>query len=303
MFSLRFTVAFTAERFIVVAYPLKRTQYKSQIRARYAIGILNGIALLLNSSSLWTSGLERSSSERITKRCVTLAPWLNFTRKISLIDFFLTFIIPFVTIVILNTLIIIKSGQYDRLLERNCTRQSPYLLQNVLGHRIRRLKYHRRITRMLLTVSTVFLVLNTPLHLLRVYYFFFSNEQQLGENNSIESIIEILTFNLFYTNFSINFLLYSLCGKNFRSSLMNLIRHMGRSQPNVASSTHISENMILQFYQRSNIAPRYSKRELSSIVSTGHFNANMYASVPSTRRNSLKSELIPQKRIDATLLN
>ena len=279
-------MAFTTERFVVVAYPLKRSQYNCSTRARYAIVLLTFLALILYSPSLWTSGIETAKSGRSTSppyetRCVTLRHWLKFTRQMNIIDFFLTFIIPFLTIVTLNTLIIFKSGQYDRLLERNYVQPSTYILHNLLEHRLRRSKYHRRITKMLLIISTTFLLLNTPMHLLKVYYFFFSNDDHYDEKSSYESIIEMLTFYLFYTNFSINFFLYSLCGKNFRLCLMELIQHFGRSKPTnrfltngfiIGEHAAIGEQAILNSYKhisRPHHLRKCSKQENSSTVSSG----------------------------------
>ncbi|CAF2712101.1 unnamed protein product [Rotaria sp. Silwood2] len=285
------TVAFTTERFVVVAYPLKRSQYNSSTRARYALILLTFLAILLYSPSLWTSGIETAKSERSAlppyeTRCVTLRQWLKFTRQMNIIDFFLTFIIPFLTIVTLNTLIILKSGQYDRLLERNYIQPSTYILHNLLEHRLRRSKYHRRITKMLLIISTTFLLLNTPMHLLKVYYFFFSNDDTYDEKSSYESTIEMLTFYLFYTNFSINFFLYSLCGKNFRLCLMDLIKHFGQSKQTnnlltngliIAGNTAIGESPVGRYFRhtpRTHHQRKLSKQDNSSTISSGGYKAN-----------------------------
>jgi hypothetical protein len=200
----------------------------------------------------------------------------------NIIDFFLTFIIPFLTILTLNTLIIVKSGHYDRLLERHYIQPSTYILHNLLEHRLRRSKYHRRITKMLLIISTTFLLLNTPMHLLKIYYFFFSNDETLDEKSPIESIIEMFTFYLFYTNFSINFFLYSLCGKNFRASLMDLIKRIGKTNQSSSFFSNVGDNPLVQYYQRShythNRLSRFSKRELSSTLSSGGINGNAFMS-------------------------
>lgn len=285
LWNFRFTVAFTTERFVVVAYPLKRSQYNSSTRSRYVIILLTLLALVLYSPSLWTSGIEHAPSGRSTlppyeNRCVTLRRWVKFTRQMNIIDFFLTFVIPFLTIVTFNTLIIWKSGQYDRLLERHYVQPSTYILHNLLEHRLRRSKYHRRITKMLLIISTTFLLLNTPMHLMKVYYFFFSNDDTSDDKSSYESMIEMLTFYLFYTNFSINFFLYSLCGKNFRACLTELIRHFGRAKQRssllangliVGGNMAVPEHPVMQYYQhvqRTNHLREISKRELSSTLSS-----------------------------------
>jgi len=240
----------------------------------------------------------------------------------NIIDFFLTFIIPFLTIVTFNTLIILKSGQYDRLLERNYVQPSTYILHNLLEHRLRRSKYHRRITKMLLIISTTFLLLNTPMHLLKVYYFFFSNDDTYDDKSSYESIIEMLTFYLFYTNFSINFFLYSLCGKNFRLCLMDLIKHFGKSKPtNSFLSNGLiiagnAENPVIQYYKHPQCPHhlrKFSKHD-SSTVSSGGIRGNPILSTfhvaatgtsqqtihrssssSSSKKNSLKIELLTNR--------
>ena len=315
-------MAFTTERFVVVAYPLKRSQYNSPRRARYMIFLLALLAILLYSSSLWTSGIETTGSDpsgspSYETRCVTLRQWVKFTRQMNVIDFFLTFIIPFFTIVTLNSLIIFKSGQYDRLLERNHIQPSTYIHHNLLEHRLRRFKYHRRITKMLLIISTTFLLLNTPMHLIKIYYFFFTKDATSDEKNPTESIVEMLTFYLFYTNFSINFFLYSLCGKNFRVCLMELIKHVGRTKKTNSYLSNVGENPLVHYYQpahhRHDLA-RFSKRELSSTLSSGGLHAHAFistsnmattlatalsqhtlhpsSSASSFKRNSLKIELL-----------
>lgn len=253
--------------------------------------MLTVLALLLYSPSLWTSGIEITKSERSTSpahdtRCVTLRHWVRFTRQMNIIDFFLTFIIPFLTIVTLNTLIILKSGHYDRLLERHYVQPSTYILHNLLEHRLRRSKYHRRITKMLLIISTTFLLLNTPMHLLKVYYFFFTTDDTSDEKSSYESIIEMLTFYLFYTNFAINFFLYSLCGKNFRSCLMDLLKHVGQTRRRsnfltnglfLAGHGGLGESPVVRYFRcapRNHHLRKLSKRENSSTVSSGGFKAN-----------------------------
>ncbi|CAF1637747.1 unnamed protein product, partial [Adineta ricciae] len=237
-------------------------------------------------SGIETTDPERSTLPSYDTRCVTLRPWLRFTRQMNIIDFFLTFIIPFLTIVTFNSLIILKSGQYDRLLERNYIQPSTYILHNLLEHRLRRSKYHRRITKMLLIISTTFLLLNTPMHLLKVYYFFFSDDDTYDEKSSYESIIEMLTFYLFYTNFAINFFLYSLCGKNFRSCLMGLLKQFGRTKQTnsflsnglfLAGHAAIDDTPVVQYCkhsQRSEHLRKYSKRENSSTVSSSGIKGN-----------------------------
>lgn len=79
-----------------------------------------------------------------------------------------------------------------------------------------------QITKMLLVVSTIFLVLNFPSHAFRVHNFVMelihSNWQPSYRIAQLQKILVLI----YYLNFSVNFMLYSLCGYNFRAALKKL---------------------------------------------------------------------------------
>lgn len=86
-----------------------------------------------------------------------------------------------------------------------------------------RRQYQLHVTKMLLVVSSIFLLFNLPCHVIRLYDFF----QRLTNKSYSTSLTTIRLQKIFtyvyYMNFSINFLLYNLCGKNFRKALKSLI--------------------------------------------------------------------------------
>ncbi|CAF0734168.1 unnamed protein product [Didymodactylos carnosus] len=306
--SVWFTLAFTTERFVVVAYPLKRHYYRSTTRARVVIFCLTVIAGVLYSSSLWTNGIEIINATTTVlpvygSRCVTIREWLKFTRRMNICDVFLTFILPFIGIVTFNLLIIYKSGNYDRLLEKNHIQSSSAGLKNLVKHRLKRSTYHKRITRMLLIISSTFLLLNTPMHVLKIYYFFFS-PPNVDDKTSNESIIEQFTFYLFYTNFSINFFLYSLCGKNFRTSLSTLFHFRTlttKKVKGVDDGMGITENHL---YNNPNNSSTASHEQMTTTIGGGdqrlrndskrYLSATIkYHHNTKQKKKSLKVELIP----------
>ena len=83
-----------------------------------------------------------------------------------------------------------------------------------------------QITKMLLLVSTIFLLLNLPSHAIRVFNFFmeFSNKNYTPPFTMI--LCQQFFTILYNCNFGINFILYSVCGKNFRKSLRSLMKKM-----------------------------------------------------------------------------
>ncbi len=91
-----------------------------------------------------------------------------------------------------------------------------------------RRKHHNsqvKVTKMLVLVSSTFLVLNLPSHALRLYAFASSIlTEQIAPPTKRYMLIQRLFQYLNYTNFAINFFLYNTCGRNFRHAL----RHLGR---------------------------------------------------------------------------
>lgn len=83
-----------------------------------------------------------------------------------------------------------------------------------------------RITKMLLIVSTVFIILNLPSHAVRLHVVFEALLNPLFEATDRLQLTQQYTQLIYYTNFSINFFLYSLAGANFRKALSQLFRRL-----------------------------------------------------------------------------
>ena len=96
----------------------------------------------------------------------------------------------------------------------------------------------RKITKMLIIVSSTFLVLNLPIHTFNIYIYVSRSYEEHSEkdiewsnstiiSNSMgytckESNIRSIVNNIFYTSFSCNFLLYSISGVTFRNECKRL---------------------------------------------------------------------------------
>jgi hypothetical protein len=80
----------------------------------------------------------------------------------------------------------------------------------------RKQKSYMRTTRLLLLISTTFLILNTPLVISKVRYFYLNSLSASSETSDSahlssvnEKIFERVSCDLFYLNFAVNFLLYT----------------------------------------------------------------------------------------------
>ncbi|CAL4078918.1 unnamed protein product, partial [Meganyctiphanes norvegica] len=82
------------------------------------------------------------------------------------------------------------------------------------------------ITKMLLLISTVFILLNLPSHMIRVHAFLaglWGSSEMDEQNETFFWNLQQVFMQLQYTHHSINFLFYSCCGATFRKCLMQLL--------------------------------------------------------------------------------
>ncbi|KAH7934099.1 hypothetical protein HPB49_021528 [Dermacentor silvarum] len=78
------------------------------------------------------------------------------------------------------------------------------------------------VTRTLLLVSTVFVLLNLPSYVMRIYVFLLllgHSPRADPEVNSVPYVLQRYFMLLYYTNFAINFVLYNTSSSVFRASL------------------------------------------------------------------------------------
>ncbi len=88
-----------------------------------------------------------------------------------------------------------------------------------------------KVTKMLLLVSTAFLVLNLPRHVLRTYTFIMTCIDSNYHPSNTQIDWQKLFHFFYYLQFSINLFLYSAFGQNFRKALLHLgcrIKHKVR---------------------------------------------------------------------------
>ncbi|ALC43671.1 CG33696 [Drosophila busckii] len=96
-----------------------------------------------------------------------------------------------------------------------------------------------KVTKMLLIVSTVFLLLNLPSCLLRIEAYW---ETQTPSKARSTTIVLQYIFNAFFiTNFGINFVLYCVSGQNFRKAVLSIFRRVSATQREGNTQVTVSE--------------------------------------------------------------
>ena len=139
-----FVAAFTFERLIIVRYPLKRAQICTVWRAKLIIGCITIAAALVQTVSLFTTGItssSKTSASNITANNINfnITTVVNITRPISgrrdsffnyyqmmrfvnMLETFLTVAVPPIGIVIMNALIVRSLIRFNQTFQADANR-------------------------------------------------------------------------------------------------------------------------------------------------------------------------------------
>ena len=79
------------------------------------------------------------------------------------------------------------------------------------------------ITKTLLVVSFFFILLNSPYRVSKLFSYINLITKKTEVYSNFDFVLNEVLINLYFTSYSVNFFLYSLCGKKFRASLKALI--------------------------------------------------------------------------------
>ncbi|KAK2151248.1 hypothetical protein LSH36_371g05007 [Paralvinella palmiformis] len=223
--SAWFVVSFTVERYIAICHPLKRPEMCTVARARCVVCGLSAFALASYSCTLKFSGVKRVGPYTL---CHSVDEYNGLMRALTYVDTLVTFIVPFAAIFAFNVRIFHKiSYFYSKKDGGRLAADSPYEYCTTAHHRhyaatkiCLRNRAQIKVTKFLLLISTVFLVINLPSYVIRIMAFLHNIMAQ--DNTRLDILLQQLFQFIFYTNFSINFFLYSLCSKKFRTALFRL---------------------------------------------------------------------------------
>lgn len=242
--SVWFIVCFTCERFIAICFPLKSSYMCSVFREKRAVFIFTILAGILYNFSFWTTGMEQWGPHM---RCSHKIKYFHFLHIVTWVDTSLTMIFPFVIIAVMNTMVLrsviqcplgdtccqlgdmcITSSQRNKFItdesSSSMTKDLKITAVSVRSGVAQRRNPQLRVTRTLLFVSTTFLVLNLPSHTIRLYNLIRASDSDTGTISVQYSFVQEVTLILYYTTFACNFFLYTLFGRNFKTSLYFILR-------------------------------------------------------------------------------
>lgn len=213
--SVWLIVSFTVERLIAVLFPLQRPYMCTVRRAKIVVVILSVSALCIYMFLLRTVGVVTVDG---AKECTVKQEFIYTVSVMNLLDTVLTLIVPFVTLSILNSVIVYQVLIFSKMYRSK--------VASTKSHRssLQSSKTHHSIAKLLLLLSTVFLVLNLPSYAIRVHMFVKTLLVKEPRMSDTEYILQQYFQLLYYTNFSLNFFLYAVYGVNFRKALVILFK-------------------------------------------------------------------------------
>ncbi|KAK3101385.1 hypothetical protein FSP39_003150 [Pinctada imbricata] len=134
-----------------------------------------------------------------------------------------------------------------------------------------------KIKRMLVVVVLVFLILNLPSHAIRVQFFIRSLIDKNYKTTTNEFLLQQIFQILYYLNFAINFVLYSVAGKTFRTALINFPR---RICDNRCKGIKLECLRFTRMTSRKDSGEDYNNQQHSRLVDI-HLSAIQLSQVPS----------------------
>ncbi|CAF0989210.1 unnamed protein product [Adineta steineri] len=259
-------VALAIERLVAIRFPLWSKNICTVVNARRIILMILIFTMIIQSYHFVTKGLDCSSSSTSPPskncRCKTLN---NSTYQA--IDVFVTVYVwrlalmtlfPLTIIITVNVLIMSKLFNEGSLLDHT----------NTSCNAQRKMKLVYKISRMLVIVTTVYLILHVPGSSLDVIkYIYISVLKICNPKWQYYLIINNEIFDLLTNfNYGINFYLYIISGKHIRNELVRAFKHSslrskssGRNGKNHRSSYYMSSYVHGSRYQPA----RYSNTPLS----------------------------------------
>ncbi|CAF4172914.1 unnamed protein product [Rotaria magnacalcarata] len=257
-------VALAIERVVAIKFPLWSKTICTVVNARRIILIILLFTMFIQSYHLIIKGIDCSPSVSSTRvcRCKTIRHHtylkLDIIFTVYVWRLFLMTLLPSTMIITANILIMNKLFHEGSLVDHT----------NVIDNAQHKTKVLYKISRMLVIVTSIYLLLHVPgssLDIIKYMYISVFNMCNLKWKYYIYMSHEIFDL-LTNFNYGINFYLYIISGKHIRNELVRAVKHSPlRSKSSVEncnyqrSSCFMSSSML---YSRNNQA-RYSNVPLS----------------------------------------
>ncbi|XP_041349091.1 somatostatin receptor type 4-like [Gigantopelta aegis] len=199
-------VFITLENYIRIAHFTRVPQLCKPDIARGVILAMCLVSVVIYNFPLWTAGSIQMNG---TAKCVMLKEYVAINKGLTYMDTAVTLVLP--SLVIITLLVAIIMNIYECYKKRKRLRR--------LGRHDAMVflcdSPHSRVTKMLFAVSSVFILLHTPSHAIRIrliIMFFLKADGLKIDEFRLQRVFELF----YYANFSLNCFIYLCFGITFR---------------------------------------------------------------------------------------
>lgn len=216
-------MALTIERLAVVVQRGRFISKSSSDRARWVTAAIFPLPLVFNSYVFFWVGLLDEGG------CDMLPEYDSYGIVISAADTFLVFLLPLLVNLIANGNVFARLWKGRSPMTRLIIRNTQSSLRRYI-HTDHVSRQRQQLTKILIAVPMVFLMLNLPSYSLRIYHFIDQFVRYVQGDNGpkvigpFAAIISEIALLLNYTNFGINFVVYCVVSRSFRTAPSKLIR-------------------------------------------------------------------------------
>ena len=206
----------TGENYVRMCQPMNVTDLCSVRNAKKLIISSVFVSLVLYNFPLWGVEVQALGGrlQCMTKQDTTM---LTIELVITYLDTVFTLLIPLSLILVFMCLILCSAAKASR---RHLRRQINN--NNNSTCTTRRVLPHTHVTRLMTSVSTVFVILHTPLHAIRLKVLIYNQIWGYQQATASDRTFQHLFVTMFYMNFSINCFIYLLVGRNFRHKFKDM---------------------------------------------------------------------------------
>ena len=233
--SVFLVVGMTFERFYSIIRPHKAASFNTVKRAKITISCMIIFSILYSIPHFFTTTVFGRNCLTYSNPSLAVFGKYYFWLSVTII-----FAIPFVLLLSMNSVIIHALHKRSTLSLSSSKSQTQTFTES---ENVKAKQNEKQIYIMLLLVTFTFLFLNTPVNVMILYV-------QFVQGSSPSFIAGMHLFyqvseKMYTTNHGINFFLYVLSGRKFRTDLMNLFRWVRvgktvRSSPSSSSLRTVS---------------------------------------------------------------
>jgi hypothetical protein len=207
--SVWFVVYATFENYFRICRPTSVPNYCTTTRSCEVIAFTVMVSAFLYNFPLYASSIQIHNG---VPYCHWHQRYGDLMQAVTYIDTFLTLVMPVIIILILMTAIMYNSFKVLRRQKR---------LRSVSGNSFRSRSPQQKLTRLLFAVSFLFIVLNTPNHVIRIKVMILSLVDGYGGLTRTDKTLQRMFELLYYFYFFLHFLIYLVAGKSFRNSFVS----------------------------------------------------------------------------------